>query len=127
MVGEVIGAAFIGLIAGFLARALLPGKQSMGFLMTILLGIAGSIVGYFIFAELIGWGDEDKFDLGGLPGAIIGAMLLLFIYERTVGSRGGGSAPAGAGRSQGDLSAATHEGRLERKAGKEKPPKQPGV
>jgi uncharacterized membrane protein YeaQ/YmgE (transglycosylase-associated protein family) len=117
MVGEVIGAAFVGLIAGFLARALLPGKQSMGFFMTILLGVAGSIVGYFIFAELIGWGDEDKFDLGGLPGAIIGAMLLLFIYERTVG-KGGGAPSAGApsgGGGQGDLSAATHEGRLEEK------------
>ena len=119
MLGEIVGAAFIGLIAGFLARALLPGKQSMGFFMTILLGIAGSIVGYFIFAELIGWGDEDKFDLGGLPGAIIGSMLLLFIYERTVGSKGGGGASTGGGGGQGDLSAATHEGRLEQKSGKE--------
>ena len=106
MVGEIIGAAFVGLIAGFLARALLPGKQSMGFFMTILLGIAGSIVGYFIFAELIGWGDDDKFDLGGLPGAIIGAMLLLFIYERTVGSKGGGGAPSGGGGQKAEQQAA---------------------
>jgi len=113
MVGEIIGAAVVGLLAGFLARALLPGKQSMGFLMTILLGIAGSIVGYLIFAELLGIGDDDTFDLGGLPGAIIGAMILLFIYERFVGSKGGGSASSGGG----DLSAATHEGRLEQKAG----------
>ena len=119
MVGEVIGAAFVGLIAGFLARALLPGKQSMGFFMTILLGIAGSIVGYFIFAELIGWGDDDKFDLGGLPGAIIGAMLLLFIYERTVGAQGGSSSGGGGGAQGGGLSGATHEGRLEQKSGKE--------
>lgn len=130
MVGEVIGAAVIGLLAGFLARALLPGKQSMGFFMTILLGIAGSVVGYFIFAELLGIGDDDKFDLGGLPGAIIGAMILLFIYERFVASRGGGGAPAAGGGGGGDLSAATHEGRLEKKtrrAKKSRAPKQPGV
>ena len=88
MVGEIIGAVIVGLLAGFLARALLPGKQSMGLLMTILLGIAGAVVGYFIFAELLGIGDDDKFDLGGLPGAVIGAMILLFIYERTIGRPG---------------------------------------
>ena len=128
MVGEIIGAAVVGLLAGFLARALLPGKQSMGLLMTMLLGIAGSIVGYFIFAELLGIGDDDKFDLGGLPGAIIGAMVLLFIYERFVASKGGGGTPAAGGG--GDLSAATQEGRLEEKARrgeKDRAPKQPGV
>lgn len=116
MVGEIIGAVVVGLLAGFLARALLPGKQSMGIFMTILLGIAGSLVGYFIFAELIGWGDDDKFDLGGLPGAIVGAMLLLFLYERLIGSRGEGRGPRGGAR--GDLPAASHEGRLEKKAGR---------
>jgi uncharacterized membrane protein YeaQ/YmgE (transglycosylase-associated protein family) len=111
MVGEIIGAIVVGFLAGLLARALLPGKQSMGLLMTTLLGIAGAVVGYFIFAELIGWGDDDKFDLGGLPGAIIGAMVLLFLYDRLVGARDGGAPRSGGG----DLSAATPEGRLSRK------------
>ncbi len=84
MVGEIIGAVILGLLAGFLGRALLPGRQQMGLVMTIILGLAGSLVGYFIFAELLGIGDDDKFDLGGLVGAIIGTMLLLFIYERFV-------------------------------------------
>ena len=84
MVGEVIGAIIVGIIAGYLARALLPGKQDMSFIMTVILGIAGALVGYFIFAELLGIGDNEKFDLGGLPGAIIGAMLLLWLYERFV-------------------------------------------
>lgn len=91
-IGEVIGAIVLGALAGYLARALLPGKQSMGFVMTVLLGIAGAFVGFLIFTELFGIGDEDKFDLGGLVGAVIGAMILLFLYERFVR----GSAPAGA-------------------------------
>jgi uncharacterized membrane protein YeaQ/YmgE (transglycosylase-associated protein family) len=87
MVGEIIGAIIIGFLAGLLARALLPGKQKMGFLATTLLGIVGAFVGYLIFAELLGIGDDDKFDLGGLPGAIIGAMIVLFLYDRFVAGR----------------------------------------
>lgn len=86
-ISEIIGAIVLGTIAGFLARALLPGKQSMGLLMTIVLGIAGALVGFLIFTELLGIGDDDKFDLGGLIGAVIGAMLLLFLYERFIASR----------------------------------------
>ena len=92
-ISEIIGAIVLGIIAGFLARALLPGKQSMGLLMTMVLGIAGAFVGYLIFTELLNIGDEDKFDLGGLVGAVIGAMILLFIYERTIGAT---AAPAAA-------------------------------
>jgi uncharacterized membrane protein YeaQ/YmgE (transglycosylase-associated protein family) len=90
MVGEIIGALIVGLLAGFIGRALLPGRQEMGLVMTIVVGLAGSLIGYFIFTGLLGIGDDDKFDLGGLIGAIIGTMLLLFVYERTVG-RGGGA------------------------------------
>src|SRR4051794_29515872 len=79
MVGEIIGAVILGLLAGFIGRALLPGKQEMGLVMTIIVGLAGSLVGYFLFAGLLGIGDDDKFDLGGLVGAIIGTMLLLFV------------------------------------------------
>ena len=91
-VGEVIGALVLGALAGFIARALLPGKQAMGLVMTVLLGLAGAFIGFLVFTELLGIGDDDKFDLGGLIGAIIGAMLLLFLYERFVGGgdRGGG-------------------------------------
>jgi uncharacterized membrane protein YeaQ/YmgE (transglycosylase-associated protein family) len=84
-VGEVIGALILGALAGFIARALLPGKQAMGLVMTILLGLAGAFIGFLVFTELLGIGDDDKFDLGGLIGAIIGAMILLFLYERFVG------------------------------------------
>ena len=77
-----IGAIILGLLAGFIARALMPGRQSMGILMTMLLGLAGSVLGFLLFTELLGIGDNEAFDLGGLVGAVIGAMILLFAYER---------------------------------------------
>jgi uncharacterized membrane protein YeaQ/YmgE (transglycosylase-associated protein family) len=82
-----IGAIILGLLAGFIARALMPGKQVTGILPTLLLGLAGSIVGYLIFTELLGIGDTEAFDLGGLPGAIIGALILLYLYERFIASQ----------------------------------------
>jgi uncharacterized membrane protein YeaQ/YmgE (transglycosylase-associated protein family) len=86
LIGELIAAIVIGIIAGFLGRALLPGPDPMGFFATVLVGIAGALVGYFIF-RLIGIGDDDKFDLGGIIGAIIGTMLVLLVV-RAVRDRG---------------------------------------
>ena len=80
-----IGALILGLVAGFIAKALLPGKDPGGFVVTILLGLAGSLIGFFIFTELLGIGDTQAFDLGGLIGAIIGTMLLLLAYRATLG------------------------------------------
>ncbi len=81
------GAIILGLLAGFIAKALMPGDDPGGFFVTILLGLAGSLVGFFLFTELLGIGDSDMFDLGGLVGAIIGTMILLGIY-RLVAGRG---------------------------------------
>ena len=71
----------VGLIAGALARLILPGKDPMGILMTILLGIAGSFVGGFI-GNLI-WRPEggDYFHPGGIILSIVGAILLLWIWR----------------------------------------------
>jgi uncharacterized membrane protein YeaQ/YmgE (transglycosylase-associated protein family) len=80
----VIGAIILGILAGYVGRAVMPGRQQMGFLMTILLGIAGALLGYLVFTELLGIGDTEAFDLGGLPGAVIGVVLLLWLYERVV-------------------------------------------
>ena len=76
-----IGAIILGIVAGFVARLLMPGRDPMGFLATVLLGLAGSLVGFLMFTELLGIGDNEAFDLGGLIGAIIGAMILLFLYR----------------------------------------------
>ena len=82
-----IGAIILGIVAGFLARLLMPGRDPMGFFATILLGLAGALVGFFLFTGLLGIGDTDMFDLGGLVGAIIGTVLLLLGYRKFVGDR----------------------------------------
>jgi uncharacterized membrane protein YeaQ/YmgE (transglycosylase-associated protein family) len=82
-----IGALILGLLAGYIAKALLPGDDPGGFFVTIALGLVGSLVGFFIFTELLGIGDSDMFDLGGLIGAVIGTMLVLFGYRQIAGGR----------------------------------------
>jgi uncharacterized membrane protein YeaQ/YmgE (transglycosylase-associated protein family) len=76
-----IGAIVLGIVAGYLGRLLMPGRDSMGFIMTTLLGLAGAVVGFLVFTELLGIGDNQMFDLGGLIGAIIGVMVLLLLYR----------------------------------------------
>ena len=85
MIGEIIAAIFIGLIAGFIGRALLPGDDSMGLVPTILVGIVGALLGWVLFAYVLGIGDDDKFDLGSIIGAIIGTMIVLLILRAVNG------------------------------------------
>src|SRR5215217_9692106 len=89
MIGNIIAAIVIGIIAGYLGRALLPGDDSMGFVATVITGIVGALVGWVLFTYLLGIGDEDKFDLGGILGAIVGTMIVLLILRMV---RGGDSA-----------------------------------
>ena len=76
-----IGAIILGIVAGYVGRLLMPGRDAMGFIATVLLGIAGSIVGFLVFTELLGIGDNEMFDLGGLIGAVLGVMALLGLYR----------------------------------------------
>ena len=76
-----IGAIILGIVAGYLGRLLMPGKDKMGFIATTLLGIAGALLGFLIFTEVLGIGDNQMFDLGGLVGAVIGVVALLAIYR----------------------------------------------
>jgi len=89
-----IGAIILGILAGYIAKALMPGKDPGGFFVTILLGLAGSLVGFFLFTEVFGIGDDKIFDLGGLIGAIIGTMILLGIYRWAAGRQSGPSSAA---------------------------------
>jgi uncharacterized membrane protein YeaQ/YmgE (transglycosylase-associated protein family) len=91
MLGNIIAAIIIGIIAGYLGRALLPGPDPLGFVETVIVGIVGALVGYFLFTAVLGIGDTDKFDLGGIIGAIIGTMLVL-VALRAI--RGRGDRPA---------------------------------
>ena len=75
-----IGALILGLVAGFLGRALTPGPGPKGFIPTTLLGLAGAALGWLIFTKGLGVGDDDMFDLGGLIGAVIGVSILLIGY-----------------------------------------------
>ena len=90
-----IGALILGLFAGFIGKALMPGKDPGGFVATILLGLAGAAVGFLIFTELLGIGDNQAFDLGGLIGAIIGVMILLAAYRWWAGRHGSTTARPG--------------------------------
>ena len=76
-----IGAIVLGIVAGYVGRLLMPGRDKMGFIATMLLGLAGAVVGFLVFTELLGIGDDKMFDLGGLIGAIIGVMILLALYR----------------------------------------------
>ena len=81
----IIWIAVIGLIAGFIARVLLPGPNNPpGFLVTIVLGIAGAFVATFI-GQSIGWHRPDQG--AGLIGATLGSIIVLFIWHRLVVQR----------------------------------------
>jgi uncharacterized membrane protein YeaQ/YmgE (transglycosylase-associated protein family) len=92
MIGELIGAIVIGILAGYIGRALLPGPDPMGFFATVAVGVVGALLGWVLFTFLLGIGDEDKFDLGGIIGAIIGTMIVLGILRAVRRSRGPGPA-----------------------------------
>jgi uncharacterized membrane protein YeaQ/YmgE (transglycosylase-associated protein family) len=74
-----------GLIAGIIAKFIMPGKDPGGLIITSLIGIAGAMVGGFISTSL-GYGDVSGFDLRSLGIAIVGALVLLFGYRTLKGA-----------------------------------------
>ena len=78
----IISTLIVGLIAGALARLILPGRDPMGCLMTAVLGIVGSFVGGLI-AYLLGWQPEGQqyFRPAGLLLSIVGAIIVLWIWR----------------------------------------------
>jgi len=75
---EIIGWAVFGLIVGLIARLLMPGRDSMGLIMTSILGIAGSLVGTYLGRMLLGKG--PYYQARWLM-SILGALVLLFLYR----------------------------------------------
>ena len=87
MLGLIISLIVVGLIAGFIARAVVPGRQNLSIPMTILLGIIGSFVGGFLgFLLFQHDAMEGFFQPAGIIGSIIGAIIVLLVYVK-VGSR----------------------------------------
>jgi uncharacterized membrane protein YeaQ/YmgE (transglycosylase-associated protein family) len=82
MIGFILGLLVIGLIAGFVARALLPGRDPMSLGATLVLGILGSFLGGFIGWALFGKDlDEGAIQASGIIGSIVGALILLVLYR----------------------------------------------
>jgi len=69
-----------GLIAGWLAKFLMPGKAPGGLIATIVLGILGALVGGYIGSHFLGFGSVSEFDMRSMALAVGGGVLLLFIY-----------------------------------------------
>ncbi|HMO45060.1 MAG TPA: GlsB/YeaQ/YmgE family stress response membrane protein [Rubrivivax sp.] len=78
----ILSTIFVGLIVGALARFVMPGEQKMGWIMTILLGIAGSVLAGVVGRGL-GWYQADQ--PAGWIASVLGAVLLLFIVGKTRG------------------------------------------
>ena len=89
-----LGAVLLGLVAGVIARMLVPGDifRSMSgptsWLASIALGLAGAILGYLIFTVGLGIGDTDVFDFGGLISAVIGTVIVLLVVGFLARRRG---------------------------------------
>lgn len=85
----ILGWILLGIVAGIIAKALLPGSQPGGFIVTTLIGIAGALIAGFL-ARAMGLGDpiDEFFDVSTWLAAIVGAVVLLLVYGALAG-RGG--------------------------------------
>jgi len=79
-VGDIFAWALWGLLVGAVARVFKRGSGGIGIFWTILLGVAGSLLGGYVATELLGIGDGDGFDLGSFLIAVAGSFVLLTLY-----------------------------------------------
>jgi uncharacterized membrane protein YeaQ/YmgE (transglycosylase-associated protein family) len=84
---SVIAWILLGLVAGALAKMLMPGKDPGGIIVTILLGVAGALLGGFLWNVLSGNDSYGDFDIGGILIAIVGSIILLWGYRMLVARR----------------------------------------
>jgi len=82
-----IGLIILGLLAGAIARAILPGKQPGGWLATLILGVIGALLGGWLGSLLFDRGLTEFFDIQTWLLAIVGAIIVLVIYGAVVGRR----------------------------------------
>jgi uncharacterized membrane protein YeaQ/YmgE (transglycosylase-associated protein family) len=87
----IIAFLILGLLAGLIAKAIMPGDDPGGFIVTAIIGVVGALVGGFLAAALFGAHPLDEFfDISTWLTAIIGAIILLAIYRAVIGQRRGG-------------------------------------
>ena len=85
---SIIGWVVLGLLAGVIAKRIMPGGESLGFILTTLLGVVGALLGGFL-ATALGFGDpiDEFFDISTWIAAIIGALIILFAWNAITGRR----------------------------------------
>ena len=89
MLGFILSLLIIGIIAGFLARLLVPGRDPMSLGQTLLLGVLGSLLGGFLGWAIFGKDlDDGALQASGIIGSVIGAMLLLLLWRAVTRDRG---------------------------------------
>ena len=71
----------LGLIAGFIAKAIMPGRDPGGFIVTALIGIVGAVIGGFLGNMIFGIGGVSGIDIRSILIAIVGALILLWVYR----------------------------------------------
>ena len=84
---SVIAWILLGLVTGALAKWIMPGRDPGGLLVTMVIGIVGAIIGGFLWNLLTGSDSYGDFDIGGIIIAVIGSLILLWLYRRFVVSR----------------------------------------
>jgi uncharacterized membrane protein YeaQ/YmgE (transglycosylase-associated protein family) len=90
VIGFLLYLLIIGIVAGFLARLLVPGPDPMGVGATIVLGIVGSFIGGFLGWALFGTDlDDGALQASGIIGSVIGAVIALLVYRAIVNRRSG--------------------------------------
>lgn len=87
MLTTIIVTVILGAIVGALARLVLPGKQSISTLVTVILGILGALIGSWLWTGVFNKGDTSGIDWIALILGVIAAALLIVIYERVVAGR----------------------------------------
>ena len=87
--GAIIGWIIFGLIAGAIAKFIMPGRDPGGMFVTILLGIGGALIGGFIGRALWGSTGANDWSIGSFALAIAGSILLLFLYRVITGRKRG--------------------------------------
>lgn len=93
-IGSALAIVALGFVAGVIGRALVPNDAFAAmsgwksWLVSLVLGLVGAWLGYWIFTGVFGIGDTDKFDWGGIIGAVIGAIIVValasFVLKRTM-------------------------------------------